>query len=75
MNWRKVPHNCIVLYSACPHCEVEYPKVSRVPSLPPARPLSGRAPLAATEGGPVQRSVARITGQEDLASQLAMSRN
>ncbi len=29
-------------------------------------PLSGRAPLAATEGGPVKRSVARISGQEDL---------
>ncbi len=38
--------------------------VSRVPSLPPARPFRVARPRS-NRGGPVQRSVARITGQED----------
>ncbi len=46
---------------------VEYPKVSRVPSLPPARPFRV-APPRSNRGGPVQRSVARITGQEECGS-------
>ncbi len=44
---------------------LEYPKVSRRPSLPPARPFRV-APPRSNRGGPVQLSVARITGQEDL---------
>ncbi len=48
---------------------VEYPKVSRVPSLPPARPFRV-VPPRSNRGGPVQLSIVRITGQEDLLSKI-----
>ncbi len=48
---------------------VEYPKVSRVPSLPPVRPFRV-APPRSNRGGPVQSSVARITGQENAMKRL-----
>ncbi len=44
---------------------MEYPKVSRVPSLLSARPFRVASPHS-NRGGPLQRSVARITGREDL---------